>query len=161
MKLRMINKSKWGEVGNSVELCQLPFSVAEMESNFDIVFFEYQEDGLGNLYGAYVEIDGFKLYLQGTPPRESNENGVLVMIRSIESSPSDCLNMLCNYLSLTVDALLWVMDNLSPPSWVLYRVDDNDNEVEMFRFLNESSAECLRLDYEKKGHKQGYYVRKL
>ncbi|MCW3148568.1 hypothetical protein N8H22_08140 [Stutzerimonas stutzeri] len=44
--------------------------------------------------------------------------------------------------------------------WVLYRIDDNGNEVEMRRFPDRCGAEQAMRDYERRGHKQAYLVRK-
>lgn len=43
--------------------------------------------------------------------------------------------------------------------WVLYRIDDNGNEVEMRRFAERNAAEALMREYEARGHKQAYLVR--
>lgn len=43
--------------------------------------------------------------------------------------------------------------------WVLYRIDDNGNEVEMRRFARREDAEAAMRDYEARGHKQAYLVR--
>lgn len=43
--------------------------------------------------------------------------------------------------------------------WVLYRLDDNGNEVEMRRFAARSEAEQVMRTYEARGHKQAYLVR--
>lgn len=46
-------------------------------------------------------------------------------------------------------------------SWVLVRLDDNGNEVEMFRFHHERDAIATQRVYEARGHKQAYFVRRL
>lgn len=43
--------------------------------------------------------------------------------------------------------------------WVLYRIDDNGNEVEMCRYASRSAAEAAMREYEARGHKQAYLVR--
>ncbi|MBV2133911.1 hypothetical protein KRX52_14115 [Pseudomonas sp. MAP12] len=43
--------------------------------------------------------------------------------------------------------------------WVLYRIDDNGNEVEMRRFATRSEAEAEMRAFEARGHKQAYLVR--
>ncbi|MFC0708492.1 hypothetical protein [Azorhizophilus paspali] len=43
--------------------------------------------------------------------------------------------------------------------WLLYRIDDNGNEVEMRRFAERAEAEALMREYERRGHKQAYLVR--
>lgn len=45
------------------------------------------------------------------------------------------------------------------PCWVLYRIDDNGNEVAMRRFAERADAEALMREYEARGHKQAYLVR--
>lgn len=49
----------------------------------------------------------------------------------------------------------------APDRWVLYRIDDNGNEVEMRRFAERDEAEALMREYEQRGHKQAYLVREL
>lgn len=46
------------------------------------------------------------------------------------------------------------------PSWVLYRIDDNGNEVEMQRFHDRASAERWMEAYQRRGHKQTYLVKR-
>lgn len=43
--------------------------------------------------------------------------------------------------------------------WVLYRIDDNGNEVEMRRFATRDEAEAAMRAFELRGHKQAYLVR--
>jgi len=52
-------------------------------------------------------------------------------------------------------------DEPDPSRWVLYRIDDNGNEVEMRRFAGRAEAEALMREYERRGHKQAYLVRAL
>ena len=46
-----------------------------------------------------------------------------------------------------------------PSRWLLYRIDDNGNEVAMRRFARRDEAEAVMRDYEARGHKQTYLVR--
>lgn len=43
----------------------------------------------------------------------------------------------------------------------LYRLDDNYNEFLMESKLNKYGAHCLAIEYQRKGHKQDYYVREV
>lgn len=43
--------------------------------------------------------------------------------------------------------------------WLLYRIDDNGNEVAMRRFATRDAAETMMRAYEARGHKQAYLVR--
>ncbi|MCP5426342.1 MAG: hypothetical protein H6970_14950 [Gammaproteobacteria bacterium] len=49
--------------------------------------------------------------------------------------------------------------NLNTGCWALWRLDDNGNEVEMQRFPDRSQAERVKETFEKRGHKQAYFVR--
>ncbi|SDR69723.1 hypothetical protein [Pseudomonas oryzae] len=42
--------------------------------------------------------------------------------------------------------------------WLLYRIDDNGNEVAMRRFARREDAEAAMHLYEARGHKQAYVV---
>lgn len=48
---------------------------------------------------------------------------------------------------------------LPPLCWLLYRIDDNGNEVAMRRFARREDAETAMREYEARGHKQAYLVR--
>ena len=43
--------------------------------------------------------------------------------------------------------------------WLLYRIDDNGNEVAMRRFASRAAAEAAMRAFEARGHKQAYLVR--
>lgn len=45
--------------------------------------------------------------------------------------------------------------------FVVYRVDDNGNEFEMQTFNSHSEAEAFAMDYERRGHKQIYLIKKV
>ena len=47
----------------------------------------------------------------------------------------------------------------APLAWLLYRIDDNGNELEMRRFPERAAAERTMRDYQARGHKQAYLVR--
>lgn len=49
---------------------------------------------------------------------------------------------------------------LCEPEWILFRIDDNGNQIEMSRFRNHENAERIMKEYEAKGHKQAYFVRR-
>lgn len=51
-----------------------------------------------------------------------------------------------------------MMDMLKT-QWILYRIDDNGNIVEMKRFQDQSEAEQAMKEYDAKGHKQKYLIK--
>ena len=160
-EVRKILREDWKDLGNGVPLCQFAYSVKCAENKLGIEFFQYHEDGLGEMYGLYILVGEFKYFLRGEPPKEDSKFGVIVYIRSIEINPKQMLKTICDLFGESQNALMWVLEDLSPPKWQLYRLDDNNNEIEVCRFLDETSAVCLKDKYERKGHKQAYFVRKL
>ena len=58
------------------------------------------------------------------------------------------------------DAEFKISSSIEPPSdqWRLMRQDDNSNEIEMATFTNHVDAKFAQLEYEKRGHKQIYWV---
>ena len=50
-------------------------------------------------------------------------------------------------------------ENPAPPRRLLYRIDNNGNEVAMRRFATRDAAEAAMREYEARGHKQAYLVR--
>ncbi len=161
MQLININEADWCDVGNSIALCQLPFSVALAKNKFGIVFFPYAEEGLGELFGAYIKIGISQYFLKSLNPQVGIKDGITAFIPSTSESPTEMLEAVFSCFRLCKSDLLWVRDDLSPPAWRLYRVDDNGNEVEMYKFLDESNALALKHHYEIKGHKQSYFVQKI
>jgi hypothetical protein len=47
------------------------------------------------------------------------------------------------------------------PGWIVKRLDDNGNIVEVTRTSEKKAAEKIAMDFEAKGHKQMYWVEKL
>ncbi len=53
------------------------------------------------------------------------------------------------------------MNKLSPERWQLMRQDDHGNVYFVGCFECQAEAEEMRKDFEKKGHKQMYWVERL
>ena len=45
-----------------------------------------------------------------------------------------------------------------PPSWIVWRQDDNGNRYEVARFADRGAADELAATMEARGHKQLYWV---
>ncbi|WP_144394243.1 hypothetical protein [Pleionea sediminis] len=161
MQLIQIDSNEWNEISSSVLLCVIQCSVQELEEKYDLNFNEYVEDGLGTCFSCYVKINECFYSFLDCFSKESKDIGVSVYIRSFESNPESCLNLLYSAMDISSNDLTDVKDNLSKPSWLVYRVDDNGNEIDMQCFLEEHSALAYAKGFELKKHNQSYFVRNI
>lgn len=153
-----IQKKDWDEVASILHLCTLPLSVSEAEQIGGVSFLEFEEQGLGTCYAAYLQKNNSKCYLMGYVDKNNDELGVAVYMRSFEPSPGYLLNCIIDFFSIEKAKLEDVNEKLSPPEWVVYRLDDNNNKVEMQTFHDKNVAELYRSTYENRKHKQTYTV---
>ncbi|MHC9510079.1 hypothetical protein [Kangiella sp. M94] len=154
--IKVISKEQWGELANPFPLCTFPLTVFEAERILNVEFFEYLEDGLGKCFGAYLEIDDSQASLQGFFCKNSLDLGILVMCNSTERNPLILVEKLREVFSTEPT---WTTESLSPPKYGLFRLDDNGNEFEIYRFLDEASAQAVKLRFEKSKHKQAYFIK--
>lgn len=140
-------------------LCELPYSVSDLEEMIGCEFFEYSEEGLGQIYGLYLAIEDTGLFFRGLSPKDFKSHGVVAYMRSYEQNPQHVLDTLCSTLKVEKHDLPWVTSNDFDDRWMVYRIDDNGNEIEMYQFLNESSAQSIVKSFERKGHKQSYFIK--
>ena len=157
--LNQIEESQWDEIAAPEPICELPMSVKQISKNCGLRFFSYEDEDAGTIKAAVIIVDSSKYWL--FCPANQGEIGVCVNVRSIEPDSQLALNKILKQLQLKESDLPWVNEFLGPAKWVLTRLDDNDNEIEMHRFLNEESARFIRDDFEERGHKQDYYVNEL
>lgn len=159
---KIINIEKWtkSEEASPLKLAELPLSVEEIEACIGQCFEEYTEHGLGNCYRAFIAIDGKEVFMRGVASKNNKEPGVIAQVHSHEEDPGLVLTYVCELLNITGKDMRWVTEFLSEPKFVLYRIDDNANEIEMKRFHLESSAKWAAEKYSKGGHKQLYLVRR-
>lgn len=168
-KLYEILKEDWNKIATDADeaLCILPFSVQELENIIHHQFFEYIEDGLGLLYGIFLNIDDAYIFCKGLSLKdfeiENRQNrGVTVYIRSYEPNPKKVLSIICNFFHLKENELLWITDKDFTIRWEVYKVD-NGNETRVNQFLSEHSARstCKRYEKNMKGNEQKCFIRRV
>jgi hypothetical protein len=112
MKMKQITETEWYESAIErfycLHLCQLPYSVEELENMFSLSFFEYIEDGLGLCYGSYIKIEDKMYFLMGFNSKMDKELCVLVQVKNYETNLADFLNVICKEFEVSKDELLWV-----------------------------------------------------
>ena len=145
--------------GNGAErpLCQFPFSVEEMKDRHGLNF-ESRISQLWQSVQAIVEAEGMTFMLTAVPDAAPPLSLVEATVRGDVRNPQIALEALCRASDIPVDQLAWVAPDLSCAQWSLWRLDDNGNRSRMLYFRDKSMAEAAASAYERKGHKQSYYV---
>lgn len=167
MNIKSLSNEIWleSEMGNPIFLCQTPFSVANIEEILGILFKEGKEGkkgGLGTDFYSFISIDDKQIMFKGYDDRNRKEDlSVCAYMHCTEPSPRQLIELLTKSLSIDECELLEFGGYLESPKYVLSRLDDNRNELEIARFHNVCLAEHLKKCYEDKGHKQDYYVQEV
>ena len=158
MKIESLNESEWREEANPCALCKVKFDALIFKNKFNLKPLVYIEDGLSECTAFLFKILSSKYWVRSFLEYEDQRPFIYVDVPSTESDSLIAYERLVKTLNLK--DIEWHHEDLGPASWILSRLDDNGNEIEMGRYLEDSSAEFIRRKYEKKGHKQTYYVRK-
>ncbi|WP_444997498.1 hypothetical protein [Aliikangiella sp. IMCC44359] len=164
MKFEIISNEIWlkSEMASPHFLCQLPFSVSEIEAMIGVEFEELIEDGLGSVCYAFISFDNHQVLLKGFNNRSIKEDfSVCAYMHSSERSPVELLRKVTKTFGIDESQLLELGEYMDSPKYILSRLDDNNNEVEINRFHDKRVAEYLRKKYEDRGHKQDYYVQEI
>jgi hypothetical protein len=176
MKIEQASEEDWKEICNPTSLCIMNFYPLDLSDRYGIKFFEFIENGLGWLCASVIKINEIYYWLFAAfdpdhrmgyiknDPDSSNQNRealkVSVRIRSYEPDPMFALTNLCEAFDIAVEELYWKNENVGLAQWILTRLDDNGNEMEMYRFHDEQCAKWVQQKYQNKGHKQAYFIKK-
>lgn len=107
-----ILEAEWDETSRSIYLCELPFSVNEVESILGCSFFDYDEMGLGQCFGAYIKINEHKYFLMGATTRSNRDPGVVVMIRSFDNDPALHLHAIGSAFGINIENFKWINNEI-------------------------------------------------
>jgi len=158
-KLQQLSPKDWSLICEPVWLCSLPFDDKEFSAVTGIKFEEHLEDGLGRVLSAICELNGSQVLLQSFIDGPDEAKLIYVKVHGYETEWDRVKKDLCAVLGIEISNIPLVQNELQPGKWKLTRLDDNGNEVEMYRFPERSLAEQAREEFERRGHKQDYYVR--
>ena len=158
MKLHKAKIEDWKPVCEPVWLASLPFKYKDFIAKFDLEFLIEVEDGMGETAFACAMLDQTQLWFQSR--LISGDDAYLALyVHGTEENWEKVLNELCAACGISQADLLAKQTELRPGRFSLWRLDDNSNEVLMFRFPDRLRAEqCQRL-FTDRGHKQIYFVR--
>ena len=159
--MKQLLSENWHEVAAPTYLCLLPISVLELEKKYRLLFDEVIEEGIGTSFFAFIDVLGTQFMLKGHVSKSNQDIGVSVYILSFQKNPILCLKKLLNELEMEHSSLLSINEALSEPCWSVYRIDDNNNKIEMMRFIEEHNANFYYKKFELKKHKQKYFVEKI
>ena len=157
MRIESLSKFEWKEVAAPFSLCTAKFDALLFQEVFDLKPLIYWEDGLGECTAFLFTIQNSQYWVRSFLEYNDQRLFIYVDVPSIEPDSQIAYDKLVKELNLK--DVEWVNESLGPASWILTRIDDNGNEIEMQRFLNEISAKHIQRKYEERGHKQAYYVR--
>lgn len=114
--LKQITREEWFSVATErfycFPLCGLPLLASEIESRYNISFFEYEEDGLGTLYGSFIAIEDKMFFLISIASKDDMIDGVTVEIKSFEENKGDYIDLICLALCIDRCSLLWENEHL-------------------------------------------------
>jgi len=94
----------------SIFLCQIPFNVTESESILNFPFAEYHDDGLGIVFGCFLQLAKGKVWLRGFGDKEQKTETVAVYCSGDISEPKALLEELLLLFSLNTTQLVEVGD---------------------------------------------------
>ena len=116
--LRRISESEWltelrkptAKQTPPISLCELPFSVKEMEDRYELNFISVEEEGLGTCFVDIVRINDVPYLFFGNGTKENKEICVYAKIIASEKPNFLCLDNLCEELCIKKEELRWVRE---------------------------------------------------
>ncbi len=172
-----MSKDDWIETGLPPRICLLNLYTGNLKEDFQLEFFNYEQSGLGIFEASVVKVEETLYWIEAL----KDETGSLCRIEDdtdsdnpnkaafkvqifINSNTTDsriALDYFLNAFDPERKSSFGITKELGPAVWQLCRIDDNNVEFEIERFLNEVSANSHKKAFEKNKHKQTYFVRKL
>jgi len=146
-KLEQLNPSEWKLICETVWLCSLPFCDKDISAATGIQFNEYLEDGLGRVRNAICKLNGRQLLLQTCIDGLDEVKRINVHVHGHETEWERIKLELCVVLGIEISELPLVQNELQPGRWRLTRLDDNGNNVEMYRFPMRCLAEQAQKEF--------------
>lgn len=119
---------------------------------------EYIEDGLGPARAVGLETPAGEQFLLEDLLWMPEPYGVSIHLVQPLEEAGEILNDALSALGLTSASLVWLSPRTSLLPYDLWRQDDNGNRFYIDQFPCRADAELARDEYERRGHKQAYFV---
>ncbi len=155
----MFKEEAWQALGYPIYIAQLPLSYTEIEQRLGVSFSEVHGAGLLAEKNLFMQIEPHIYWLRCRPNLSEIEAYPALYLRADNPNPLLALSQFLDACQINAQDLIKKNPNLSESHWVLERLDDNNNTIEMCRFMEQRSAEFVKQMYQDKGHKQTYLVR--
>lgn len=156
----------WVATGAETALCRLPFTAAQAEQRFCLVFTPGKSaktattDQPGR-WQAVIGHDGQVYLLQAAREAPPPDHLLEVLARGDVRYPEPLVAKICAAFHLAPQDLPWVSPDLGERRWLLWRRDDNNNRAVMGYFKDRQVAERVAQRYTDRGHKQFYGVEEV
>ncbi len=141
--MKAIDINRWGKFTGREALCSLPLSVNEFSQRTGIELEEFEEQGVGVCYCAFIQIKDSKYFLQGFVHRDNKSPPLSVDMEGNQPRPLRCLQDLLQALRLRPEQLPWIKNDLAPPQWAILRQGEDGQSVEVSRYFRESAAKWV------------------
>ena len=141
---KQINFELWDEIASPEFIAILPYFVEEFENTFKLEFEHHDQCDY-----AFVEINGIYYCLSSYPGEDETKRYIGVEVRSFEANSEFALELFLRNFKIKKNDLIWHSKLLGRRKWIVKKIDENGNEEELFRFLNQESANWF--SYKNKG----------
>jgi hypothetical protein len=142
--------------------CEVALSFREKLAVFEppanIPWLHFEDEGLGPAKSAsFVTADGEQFHVEvheGMPPPSG---ATLYLLEPLEEAEGR-LNRVLSALDLTTSDVVWISPRIQLIPHDLWRQDDNGHRFFVEHFACRADAEHAQRGFERKGHKQTYFV---
>lgn len=161
--IHQLHSDDWVANGAETAICRLPFTVAQAEAQFGLVFAQGEPGtpgtpGKPGQWHAVIEHDGQVYLLHAAREAPPPDHLLEVLARGDVRYPAPLVVKICAAFKLAPQDLPWVSPDLGERRWLLWRRDDNNNRAVMAYFKDRQVAERVAQQYTDRGHKQLYGV---
>ena len=151
--IKLMASDSWITAFGSEPLCTLELSLNEFLSRFEIECDPFA----GETNPLVVEFYG-QLYRVSSQYEATGKPVTTIDMQGNNANPAQALAKFQDAVLSGVQ-LIWLRDDLTPARWALFRQGDDGNEVEITRFLSEALAHAAMREFERRGHKQIYFIK--
>jgi len=122
---------------------------------FGVRFEPEHIEGLGQFERAGIDLGGTRCMLVRSVDAA---NRVVLEVPTNVANPRKFVEEAATALGLGNDDTVGLEQSFTRLAWELWREDDNGNQSMMGRFIDQASAERCAQAFERRGHRQRYWV---
>jgi len=158
MKTVPVPDTGWDAKYDYVPLCTLPVGPQYLADEFGIHFSE-DRNNLGTVIHAFVKLGPKQISLAAYPDGPPEARLVHVGVPGDEREPQAVLALAGRAFDIADADLRWKSPLLEAGRWILCRIDDDGNEIEVDRFLVRCIADNVAAGLEATEPGQTYLVK--